>query len=273
MGLDTLLAGSRLTKIITYPSGRYRSTLPKQTDNVKWPLTVDAIACKGKLIIFDMTDSTGAVVYAFSTLGMAGQWLTEKPSSHLALELIFRRSDGSDGSIYYADQRHFGTFAFEHDERAALKRFNAIAAGFYGNYVLPLSDFQLRMKRWNHDYLLKRLMDQKSLASQVGNYLAAEIFYTMRLHPKAKCGDLSPDAVKKLYDTAASFIQRAYEGGTSRRPLEKPASGKVCGADVLQLQVYKQDRDPLNHVVHHDEGVHKRTIHWVPEVQTMGSPL
>jgi formamidopyrimidine-DNA glycosylase len=271
-GLDAVLAGCQLTALITHPSGRYRSVPPKQSDSVRWPLYVDTVSCKGKLLIFDLTDATGMPLYAFSTLGMAGQWLTERPSAHLAFELTYLTKEGQAASIYYADQRHFGTFAFETDERAAAKRFNSIATGFYGRYVMEPQEFQQRLRRWGHDYLLKRLMDQKSLASQVGNYLVAEIFYALHLHPEVKCGQLSSEQATWLYEKAAALIRQAYESGTTRRPLEQPAKHKVCGSDALQLQVYKQDRDPLGHLVRHEDGVHKRTIHWVPELQTFGAP-
>jgi formamidopyrimidine-DNA glycosylase len=59
-------------------------------------------------------------------------------------------------------------------------------------------------------HIKKILMDQ-SVAAGVGNWMADEILYQSRIHPEMKLENMSPQDVKKVFETMHKVIETAIE--------------------------------------------------------------
>lgn len=265
-GLHKLLCDSSID-YIAIVGGRFEKLPPKQIEEVVFPLTVQRVYCKGKLIVFELQDGLHRSLTAFSTLGMTGQWVIES-SKHSALQFHYISPAGVEGSLYYCDVRRFGTFMFEHDQKAVTKRLNKIAYGFIGECIISFEQFASNIKKHSSKSLLKCLMDQHSLASSIGNYLVAEILYATRLHPEITCGRLTSDQVRELYDGCLRIVTASYEkGGVSIRDYKHVSGAK--GEYGPLLAVYGRSVDPIGNPVIKSLGSHGRTIHWVPNLQIL----
>jgi formamidopyrimidine-DNA glycosylase len=100
-------------------------------------------------------------------------------------------------------------------------------------------------------------MDQKKSAG-IGNYILAEVLYATRIHPFSLCGELSDDDWESIYIATIDILTRSY----------KAQSPLAVDVECFEFKVYGQRKDSLGNAVIREEGLHKRSVHWVREVQT-----
>jgi formamidopyrimidine-DNA glycosylase len=130
-------------------------------------------------------------------------------------------------------------------------------------------------------------MDQKKL-SGIGNYILSEIFYRCKLNPFLYCKDLTDTQWKLLYDQIVnvvginltlthslthslihllthckehSFISQLSSPQNKRILLEK------YNNQEFHFFVYSRSFCPNGYKVIRETGPHKRTIHYVEEIQ------
>ena len=97
-------------------SGRYTKKLPTGFGNFyialeEQSLPIQRVTNKGKFIYWEFGDLL-PICWMYTTLGMTGNFKT-KPSKHTRIAFYF--DDAS--SIYYNDQRNFGTIKFVFNEK------------------------------------------------------------------------------------------------------------------------------------------------------------
>ena len=136
-------------------------------------------------------------------------------------------------------------------------------------------------------------MDQTKTAG-IGNYILAEALYAARVHPWARVGDVAgcPDLVEALHtairEITLGSLASQQASSARRAGLPPPPSpvaptdafgkgggggggGSGCGGDFA-LQVYgRRVCGQGFSVVCDRNGPHKRTIHWVPDLQILGT--
>ena len=130
------------------------------------------------------------------------------------------------------------------------------------------------------------LMDQKYNAG-IGNYILSEVLYLSKVHPWAVCGEIDQATWMSIYDAIVSIINKSYysqmQGYHSRyeQKIESSIIQEInensdlpthVASTEFRLSVYGCTICPGGFNVVKEVGLHKRSIYWVPKVQTLCSP-
>ena len=277
--------------------GRYLHKPPEGWEQLRerLPLSLHDVQNRGKFIYFKLSEG----ISLWSTLGMNGGWTLRQPHRHGRIELHLEHTLHADDDnvmnvrrevLTFFDSRNFGTFKVCFDEEELLARLAKLGASWLHDEV-TLELFQELLSRGGKPQqrrlLAVFLMDQTK-TSGIGNYILAEALYRARIHPWARVGQVAqnPELVKELHAAIRDISYGSFEAqvASSRRraglpplpPLKSPEAflksshRRGCGGS-FEMQVYGRTMCPRGYPVVRDvNGPHKRTIHWVPAVQTLG---
>jgi len=261
------LVGSVLTGLTwTYSTMRFLSQLDAQASRIEWPVRVESVRTKGKLIIMKWreTGERAHLWHVFSHLGMTGFWsYIEEAHTHIELHVQGKRS------LYYCDARGFGEFELVEDETQAGRRIASIAKSVLADPedLITLAEFRTALKKRSR-YLLPTLVDPHLVISGVGNYIAAETLYAARLSPDMRCNELTEEEVVKLFTALQDIMMRSYrDGGMSVRDYRQPSGKKGTFMNSLAVYGRKSLKCPAGYDVLFKKGRHGRTIWYVAELQ------
>lgn len=228
-------------KILTniyFIGGRYvkenKDFLPKNYLNLisTLPLLIYEIECKGKLIIIQLIDdsfinniacndsgnnnlgNTKIRYYVFINLGMTGAFdLKYTKHSHIVFEFKEENILLVGKYLYYSDTRRFGTIHFTSEQKEYDNKIYNLAGEFLGNNIISFKQFYYNIKNCNNKtYLVKALMDQKSICCGIGNYSLSEILHHAEIkNIDIKCSELSDEMIKKLYESCQYILNLSYK--------------------------------------------------------------
>ncbi len=263
--LSKRLVGKYLTNIKIL-GGRYKTHgPPKNYDKIinLLPLKITGIHAYGKFIWWEFAGTDWTL---WNTLGMSGWWQV-KDDTHNNLEFIYKTNiqDTKSKSIFYNDQRNFGTFIF--DTKVNLEK----KLGEFGPDILSLD--KTTSKKF-YDLVKKKrtaiceiLLDQKITAG-CGNYLRADALYLAEINPYTIGKELSEEKIKELWNILNQLGWFYYDKEQGIK--NKVINGKYKFADTFDrvFLIYSQKTDPLGNKVKRDQ-VKDRTIHWVESIQTI----
>lgn len=232
-------------------SGRYLKKPIEGLENLKFPLIVDRIACKGKFIYWTFKNCDYVL---FNTLGMSGSW-SNRPS-HARVSF-----SSTSGSLYFNDIRNFGTLKIcsKKDLKKKLKSLGPDMLSENVSYHAFVETIGSKPGKT----LAEVLMDQ-SVISGVGNYLKSDSLWLARLSPHRSVDSLTASEAKNLFDSIRSTIKAAYENGGSTISTYKNFDGDVGNHRML---VYGNDFDPLGNPVTRETTKDGRTTWWCPSLQ------
>lgn len=212
---------------------------------------LNGIHTKGKHYFFMFEG--GPVLHAHH--GMSGYWSTGEVGnlSNVHLRMVFRRGDGVIVPVWWYNERFGEINAFTAEE--AQKKLNSIAPALIGDHTLTPQMWLDKWKTFKPNTKLRvLLMSQDRLCSGIGNYLIAEIFYAMGLHPDVEIGRFGDSSQPESYDN----ILKVYSG--CRKIMQEFAEG------VRPKVIYKAGFSPRgNQVVKQQLG--GRTFWWCPAEQ------
>ena len=275
-------------------SGRYNKRNPdgwgilqKYMSDSSVELLLSAVHTRGKFIYF--TFSSHPDLSLWSTLGLAGGWSFQS-SSHCRLKLTFEKRQRHTQKpnetifLYFHDARNFGTFKVCNDRTELDQKLKKLGIDWLHKDPknrINLSQFialgKAAAKR--NRPLAVFLMDQSKTAG-IGNYLLSEVLYLSKIHPFALCGSLDDASWKILYTTIRDTIRLSYFSQTqldgvlfdeNDELLARRDDRKDYSRFEFIIYAQKYTRDTGERVVR-QEGLHKRTIHWVPSIQTKHAP-
>lgn len=277
--LKPVCAGRQIVEIKWNKS--FQKNGAKNVEMVKLPLTVNDVWCRGKVIVFETTDSTNQKLYITSQLGMSGHWVSE-PQKHSNLWFSFGVPHTElqgywqiTHTIWYEDQRHFGGIGFYRELNEIWTRHGPClmttvlvnkghikSTDLHPDQKVVSLDYyknQIQNKRFRSKRIAEFMMEQQRVAG-VGNYLRAEILYQARISPFRLLTELSDEEILALYNASLDVMYRSYasKGGYY--------VGQDCGAAFEKL-VYKKEKDPNGHVVCTLADKNKRMCYYVPELQ------
>jgi formamidopyrimidine-DNA glycosylase len=263
--LSKRLVGKYLTNI-NILGGRYQTHgPPKNYEKIinLLPLQITRIHAYGKFIWWEFADTDWTL---WNTLGMSGWWQI-KADIHNNLEFIYKSNipDTKSKSIFYNDQRNFGTFIFNTKVNLEKK------LGEFGPDILSLDKTTSKMF---YDLVKKKrtaiceiLLDQK-IAAGCGNYLRADALYLAEINPYTIGKNLTEEKIKELWNILNQLGWFYYDKVQGIK--NKVINGKYRLADSFNrvFLVYSQKIDPLGNKVKKEQ-VKDRTIHWVELIQTI----
>ena len=261
---------SNLLSHVRIVSGRYTKKLPEGYDTfinmLSTPKQVRGVFNKGKFIWWDLGDS-----YIFSTLGMSGHYKLI-PDKHTRVAFYFE----DDASVYYNDQRNFGTLKFIFSAKELQAKLQAIGPDMLNDppTVDTFVSIAFKKPKWS---VVKWLMDQTQI-SGVGNIYKSESLFLAGIRPDRLMETLSIQELHKLYKAIRTVLSSSYENGgaTIRNYTDLYDNhGLYTDIDKLNLMhkwenrvmIYGRNRDIYGNLVMKvtlDDG---RTTYWTPEVQ------
>jgi formamidopyrimidine-DNA glycosylase len=238
---------------------------------LNFPLKIDQIFSRGKIIVFSLSNSNKSKFYLTSHLGMTGYY-SEQPGKHS--NFWFKFQDKT--KLFFHDTRHFGNFTVSRDLKKIWEKNGPCiltsALVKYGK-VLPekLNEHQrlINRKKWHEAFRVTSrqkqtkicdfLLEQKRF-SGLGNYLRCEIMYYSKIHPNKTVISLSKDEVDRLYEITMKIVYISYK-------YKGPVSGYHEDGS-MDMAVYGKDKDPHGYPVKTFQSK-TRTVHFCPKIQTM----
>jgi len=274
--LDRAVRGKSLVNI-NFISGRYTKQLPTGFADFyialeEKHLPVKGVYNKGKFIWWEFGDLL-PICYMYTTLGMSGNFKLQ-PSKHTRIGFYF----DDDSSIYYNDQRNFGTVKFVFENSDHERKLNSIGPDMLNN-PCTLVDF-LRIARRKPTWtVVKWLMDQGQI-SGVGNIYKSESLFLAGLDPRRTMGSFSDEELEKLYYAVCKVLTASYESGGAtlrnysdlynnhgqytRFPSNPSEMVEARGGRVM---VYNQKEDIYGNPVERLKLNDGRTTFWSPAIQ------
>ena len=186
-------------------SGRYTKQVPVGFEKFlhKLPVKVLEVKIHGKFIYWLLENK----ISIWTTLGMTGNFKL-RPSKHTRLAFYF--DDGS--SIYYNDQRNFGTIKFVFDDNTLHRKLTSLGPDMLNNpCTFDLFNHLATTKRTNWS-VVKWLMEQSNI-SGVGNIYKSESLFLAGISPKRTMKSLNKKEREKLYNAICRILHSAYDAG------------------------------------------------------------
>ena len=268
-GLNNLLSGCYTLGFEFNTKSRYNKKAPDgfnefQQSVQQTPTKVIKVANKGKFIYW--TFSNGYIL--FQTLGLSGGWFhTEKNNS--GCQFFFKHlKTGDIQSLFYDDQRRFGTLKFINNQAELDAKLATIGPDLLNDTDFDLADWLtiFHTRRNQNKMIFKVITDQK-IVSGIGNYLKAEILYEAKISPHRLVHTLTDNELSTLYTVAKKQIKQSFKsGGTSIKNYSD--IDNKDGTYSYQLKVYGKKKDPHGNSVKGEKiGRDSQTTYWVPNIQ------
>lgn len=238
--------------------GRFLKRAPDLEVKPAVPTRVTGGGVKGKFIWLEFSDETCLWI----TLGMSGYWSTDlKPHSHFRIGF----KDGS--SLYFVDQRRFGTLKFTKLEDLP-KKLASLGLDMLNDQTSSMYDFVRKVEspKARKKTVAEALMDQ-SLFAGIGNYIKCEMLYRCRVSPYRRVSDLTQAEICQLWNWGKLIMSASYQQGGASIRNYRQVNGDA-GSFTFEFEVYAQKKDPLGNDVVREETPDGRTTHWVPSLQS-----
>ena len=113
----------------------------------------------------------------------------------------------------------------------------------------------------------------------IGNYILSEVLYFSKLYPWIKCEDVPDDYIELLYNTIKKVCKYSFLSQTPQLCNKATQIDTNIGNDEypyikvpypFDFSVYSRSQCPQGYTILKELGSHKRSIYWVPEIQTIG---
>lgn len=235
-------------------SGRYSKQEPEGWRDLKFPVIVDNVNCKGKFIYISLSDDS----HIFNTLGMTGSWSASKMKHS---RVCFYLDDGRE--IYFNDIRNFGTLKFGQKNKDLEQKLGSLGPDMLSEDVSNDLFYHRLIK--NNRSLAEALMDQSTICG-VGNYLKSECLYFSGLSPHRMTHELTKEETDNLNHIIKTVIRSSYKTGGATIYTFSGFEGQR-GDYSRRFAIYNHTTDPEGREVKRETTRDGRTTFWIPEVQ------
>lgn len=218
------------------------------------------VGTKGKLIYWELSPLSNETVvvndYLVFGFGLTGGFAFNKHGQdHVRFEFVFNKGTNTK-TLYFIDQRNFGTINFLHREGLNAKLTDL------GPDVIKI-DQETFVKQFKHDSIenneiAKAMLNQK-IVSGIGNYLRSEILYRAKITPLVRVKDLSDEQLVELYKATREVVDEVMMNGGS--PHYKDILGNP---GKYKFRVYMQTNDPDGKFVR-KAALSGRTVYYVEQ--------
>jgi len=256
------LVGKRLTDIQVV-GGRFAKSPPEGLkeileENSRGKLRIDSIDTKGKFMWWTMGSWR-----MWCTYGMSGQW-SKKMSPHTAIVLECEDDSGTTTTVYFNDQRRFGTIKFVNNKKSHEKKLASLGPDVLGAELTP-EIFAKNLLVKPDRPICEALMDQ-SCVSGIGNYIRAEAMWLARVDPWKPVISMTSREVLSLYESVNSVSKNSYNsGGATIHTYVGVDDSKGEFSSRFAVYARKVDVDGNNVLSKKDSN--GRMVHWSSERQ------
>lgn len=231
------------------------------------PLQVEKVRAYGKKLIIILKGKNSSnpwyIIFGYGMTGRIGS--TKQKHSHL--EFRMNKSWIGFDTWFYSDNRRFGSFEASNDPDFLQEQLSQIskpiALGYQnekGFESITEEEFTEAIKECGDSYLARRLMDQKSICSGIGNYLLSEIFFEAKLDPYVRCSELSQNQIQELWKASNKIMLLSYNNNGHSASDYVNVNGQT-GNFSSHLKVYGKDGEYINgNLIYACKGAHGRTI-------------
>ncbi|HUD08123.1 MAG TPA: DNA-formamidopyrimidine glycosylase [Candidatus Saccharimonadales bacterium] len=226
IGLDNLIRGKKIASVTKDTAKSFPNT---ESDVSRFLIGASIVSIKrrAKLLIIGLSSNYSLVIH----LKMTGQLVYKSHDQHFgaghpspslvgqlpdkSTRVVFGFSDGS--TLFFNDQRKFGWIRLLLSSEVVNIDFfkkvgpEPLAADF--NWQL----FRDRLKRRPKSAIKAVLLDQTVIAG-IGNIYADESLWAAKIHPSQRVANLSPQAIRRLFDEIVAVLKMAIaKGGSTDR--------------------------------------------------------
>lgn len=249
--------GQRITRVALNGGKRiFRDALPERIAEVLRGATLVGSETRGKQMMFRFSKNAWLGVH----LGMTGKLHSAAvdfaPGKHDHLVLFLRRH-----ALVFSDPRMFGRIRF-HEGKVAPRWWSDFPPAVLSREftVANLRDILRRRARAP----LKALVLMQEFFPGVGNWMADEILWQARLHPRALAGSLNEKQARELWKIARAICRMALK--TIGVDWSDPPPGWLIHHRWTKSGRCPSHRTPLNHAT-----IGGRTTAWCPRCQLESS--
>lgn len=152
--------------------------------------------------LFLRTDAGNILVIHFGMTGRPHYYSSEENRPKYAhIQLNF------DNGFYFGfeNKRKFGWW----DLTNSIKKFKAEHSLSDDARALRLEDFKTSLKKRSTD--IKKIIMDQSVCAGIGNWMADDILYQAKIHPKRKVSDMSNVEIEKVFEAMKNVIEIAID--------------------------------------------------------------
>jgi formamidopyrimidine-DNA glycosylase len=267
-GLNNLLKNKYIHDFNFEYKARYQKRRPDNYNEIskEFPIKIKSVESKGKLIYFCFDNDW----YLFNTLGMTGGWYSKK-GYHTVVNLEYsnKKKDETTKTLYFDDQRHFGTFKFVKGKSELEKKLKTIGKDLLNENV-TYTEFLTKYKKVKHKKIDVAMNDQK-IFSGIGNYLKAEILYQAKISPHTIIDNIPDWKLKELLDCIKDRIMTSYHLNGASVEHYSDLKGNPGGFHkyfkVYQQKKYPKGNKVISERVSKPNDPKSQKTYWVPSVQ------
>lgn len=233
--LEPLVVGRRITGVDVDP-GTIHLLAGAPIENLRANLvgrTLTAMGRRGKYILLSLDDGRVFVVH----LRMTGRlvWRERSAPPEQYQRAVIELDDGHD--LRWADLRKFGTWRIHESVAEVIEKLGPEPID------QDLTEKQFRAILANRTAPVKAvLLDQRRFAG-LGNIYVDEALYEARIRPDTPAGELSPQAVKRLFQSSRAVLERGIENrGASFKDYVDGQGNQ--GQQHMHVQVFRRTGKP-----------------------------
>jgi formamidopyrimidine-DNA glycosylase len=250
----------------------------------RFPVRVDRIDARGKFVWFELktlaTESAGNIM---NTFGLEGRWSFTKIPHSRVLFTFFDERQKTITHLWWADMCNYGTLLYSPTSDKLVAKRERLATDLLrdehteGGLWATLQKLQ-GSRKWPQKTIVQLLMDQESLCSGIGNYLAPEILYRARVSPWRTVDSIDKKTFGQIYSAICVTIRNAYLYNETRyidhlkahKPMLNPFPQHDDGSSSFSLSVYRKKTDPLGNKVVDERILTNRPskTYWCPKIQS-----
>ena len=237
-------------------TGRYLKKIPTGIEVFRnhLPMNIVGAGTHGKFIYWIL----GEELSIWSTLGMTGGWSSEQ-SKHSRVRFVL-----NDGSVYFNDQRNFGTLKFVRGKFQLIEKLKSMGPDMLANDVDD-ETFAAALRKKPNWEITKAIMDQSIIAG-VGNYIKSDSLWLAGISPKRSVGSLSDPDMAALNRSIKHVMRESFQSGGATIRTYKTFDGKE-GDYSRRFLVYNQTVDPDGNPVRKENTLDGRSTYWSPTAQ------
>jgi formamidopyrimidine-DNA glycosylase len=276
---------------VTVVNGRYmRKDLPGLSCAMaQLPFKLAKVKTHGKFLWMEFSDlyspTTDGIsdkrLYLMNTLGLEGRWSNTRIKNVAIKFWFYDPIKRKTRTLWWADQRNFGTLVFTEDRKMLDKKLAKLAPDLLlgkhsSSLIWERFTKASKAKKWQTKPIVELLMDQNAVVSGIGNYLSVEILYVARISPRTLVTKIVNSMFRRLYRAMCSVVASSYYHNCTRyidhlvglKPLQLPLE-RYKDNKPFRFNVYLQKKTVDGHKVIKERMLSNRTsyTYWCPSVQ------